>query len=202
VARKPVSPLTAGWVIVDGSPMFHRSSLRRGESPRVVCQVGRRQSRTASTRRARVPGGRCPASTRRAALTTRARPGHRLRAISTVVLDRDVLEVARHVAVLPCSWLRVGPEGPVGSPRLTLSGRRRTPKGAMSRFGRDSRVLLRAKEASEGLGTGCGHLPGGLANSGTWPLQCQAAECRPASSTTVCSSKLDSEAALRVEFTK
>jgi hypothetical protein len=59
----------------------------------------------------------------------------------------------------------------------------------MSRFGRDSRVLLRAKEASEGLGTGCGPLPGGLANSGTWPLQCQAAECRPASSTTVCSSK-------------
>ena len=111
MARKPVSPLTAGWVVVDGSPMFHRSSLRRGESPRVVCQVGRRQSRTASTRRARVPGGRCPASTRRAALTTRARPGHRLRAISTVVLDRDVLEVARHVEVLPCSWLRVGPEG-------------------------------------------------------------------------------------------
>jgi hypothetical protein len=110
VARKPVSPL-AGWVIGDGSPMFHRSSLRRGESPRVVCQVGRRQSRTASTRRARVSGGRCPASTRRAALTTRARPGHRLRAISTVVLDRDVLEVARHVEVLPCSWLRVGPEG-------------------------------------------------------------------------------------------
>jgi hypothetical protein len=63
----------------------------------------------------------------------------------------------------------------------------------MSRFGRDSRVLLRAKEASEGLGTGCGHLHGGLANSGTWPLQCQAAECRPASSTTVCSCKLDSE---------
>jgi hypothetical protein len=30
---------------------------------------------------------------------------------STVVLDRDVLEVARHVEVLPCSWLRVGPEG-------------------------------------------------------------------------------------------
>jgi hypothetical protein len=134
VARKPVSPLTAGWVIVDGSPMFHRSSLRRGESPRVVCQVGRRQSRTASTRRARVPGGRCPASTRRAALTTRARPGHRLRAISTVVLDRDVLEVARHVAVLPCSWLRVGPEGPIGSPRLTLSGRRRTPKGGNEPF--------------------------------------------------------------------
>jgi len=85
---------------------------------------------------------------------------------STVVLDRDVLEVARHVEVLPCSWLRVGPEGPVGSPRLMFSGRRRTPKGAMSRFGRDSRVLLRAKEASEGLGTGCGHLPGGLGELG------------------------------------
>jgi hypothetical protein len=36
----------------------------------------------------------------------------------------------------------------------------------MSRFGRDGRVLLRAKEASEGLGTGCGHLPGGLGELG------------------------------------
>jgi hypothetical protein len=40
------------------------------------------------------------------------------------------------------------------------------PKGAMSRFGRDSRVLLRAKEASEGVGTGCGDLPGGLGELG------------------------------------
>ena len=189
MARKPVSPLTAGWVIVDGSPMFHRSSLRRGESPRVVCQVGRRQSRTASTRRARVPGGRCPASTRRAALTTRARPGHRLRAISTVVLDRDVLEVARHVAVLPCSWLRVGPEGPVGSPRLTLSGRRRTPKGAMSRFDATVGCCCEPRSLQKAWERGADTCLGGLADSGTWPLQCQAAECRPASSTTVCSSK-------------
>jgi hypothetical protein len=72
----------------------------------------------------------------------------------------------------------------------------------MSRFGRDSRVLLRAKEASKAWERGADTCLGGLANSGTWPLQCQAAECRPASSTTVCSSKLDSELALRVEFTK
>ena len=28
-----------------------------------------------------------------------------------VVLDRDVLKVARHLEVLPCSWLRVGLDG-------------------------------------------------------------------------------------------
>ena len=39
-------------------------------------------------------------------------------------------------------------------------------RGAMSRFGRDSRALLRAKEASEGVGTGCGHLPRGLGELG------------------------------------
>ena len=37
--RKPVPPLTPGWVIVDGLPVFHRSYLAAGPAADVMVHV-------------------------------------------------------------------------------------------------------------------------------------------------------------------
>jgi pimeloyl-ACP methyl ester carboxylesterase len=39
VARKPVPPLTSGWVIVDGLPVFHRSCLDAGSAADAMVHV-------------------------------------------------------------------------------------------------------------------------------------------------------------------
>jgi pimeloyl-ACP methyl ester carboxylesterase len=39
VARRPIPPLTAGWVIVDGLPMFHRQCLGAGSEAKAIVHV-------------------------------------------------------------------------------------------------------------------------------------------------------------------
>ena len=39
MSRKPVRPLTSGWVIVDGPPVFHRFNLDAGSDAEAMVHV-------------------------------------------------------------------------------------------------------------------------------------------------------------------